>query len=42
MVEFALPTEYSLWTRDPEAELLPLVRELDIGFVRYSPSNTAS
>jgi aryl-alcohol dehydrogenase-like predicted oxidoreductase len=33
----ALQTEYSLWTRDPEAELLPLVRELGIGFVPYSP-----
>ncbi|MEA2442972.1 MAG: hypothetical protein QOJ12_264, partial [Thermoleophilales bacterium] len=33
----ALQTEYSLWTRDPEAELLPLVRELGIGFVAYSP-----
>ena len=32
-----LQTEYSLWTRDPEAELLPLVRELGIGFVPYSP-----
>ncbi len=33
----ALQTEYSLWTRDPEAELLPLCRELGIGFVPYSP-----
>jgi aryl-alcohol dehydrogenase-like predicted oxidoreductase len=33
----ALQTEYSLWTRDPEKELLPLVRELGIGFVPYSP-----
>src|SRR6476659_5585876 len=33
----ALETEYSLWTRDPEAELLPLLRELGIGFVPYSP-----
>jgi aryl-alcohol dehydrogenase-like predicted oxidoreductase len=33
----ALQTEYSLWSRDPEAELLPLVRELGIGFVAYSP-----
>jgi len=32
-----LQTEYSLWTRDPEAELLPLLRELGIGFVPYSP-----
>jgi aryl-alcohol dehydrogenase-like predicted oxidoreductase len=33
----ALQTEYSLWTRDPETELLPLVRQLGIGFVPYSP-----
>src|ERR1700689_5148088 len=33
----ALQTEYSLWTRDPEAELLPLLRHLGIGFVPYSP-----
>jgi aryl-alcohol dehydrogenase-like predicted oxidoreductase len=33
----ALQTEYSLWTRDPEAELLPPLRELGIGFVPYSP-----
>ena len=33
----ALQTEYSLWTRDPEAELLPVLRELGIGFVPYSP-----
>src|SRR5512132_4415833 len=33
----ALQTEYSMWTRDPEAELLPLLRELGIGFVPYSP-----
>jgi aryl-alcohol dehydrogenase-like predicted oxidoreductase len=33
----ALQTEYSLWTRDPEAELLPLLRELGSGFVPYSP-----
>lgn len=33
----ALQTEYSLWTRDPEAEVLPTVRELGIGFVPYSP-----
>jgi aryl-alcohol dehydrogenase-like predicted oxidoreductase len=33
----ALQTEYSLWTRDPEAELMPVLRELDIGFVPYSP-----
>jgi aryl-alcohol dehydrogenase-like predicted oxidoreductase len=33
----ALQNEYSLWTRDPETEILPLVRELGIGFVAYSP-----
>jgi len=33
----ALQTEYSLWTRDPEADVLPTVRELGIGFVAYSP-----
>ncbi len=33
----ALQTEYSLWTRDPEAEILSTVRELGIGFVAYSP-----
>jgi aryl-alcohol dehydrogenase-like predicted oxidoreductase len=33
----ALQTEYSLWTRDPETELLPVLRELGIGFVPYSP-----
>ncbi|WP_307181004.1 aldo/keto reductase [Streptomyces canus] len=33
----ALQTEYSLWTRDVEAELLPLLRELGIGLVSYSP-----
>src|SRR3954471_18712038 len=33
----ALQTEYSLWTRDVEAEMLPTVRELGIGFVPYSP-----
>src|SRR5512133_411699 len=33
----ALQTEYSLWTRDPEAELLPLLRELGIGSCPYSP-----
>lgn len=32
-----LQTEYSLWSRDPEDEILPLVRELGIGFVPYSP-----
>jgi aryl-alcohol dehydrogenase-like predicted oxidoreductase len=33
----ALQTEYSLWTRDPEDEILPTVRELGVGFVAYSP-----
>jgi aryl-alcohol dehydrogenase-like predicted oxidoreductase len=33
----ALQTEYSLWTRNPEAQLLPLLRQLGIGFVPYSP-----
>ncbi len=33
----ALQTEYSLWSRDPEDALLPVVRELGIGFVPYSP-----
>ncbi len=33
----ALQTEYSLWSRDPEGEILPTVRELGIGFVAYSP-----
>jgi aryl-alcohol dehydrogenase-like predicted oxidoreductase len=33
----ALQTEYSLWSRDPEDELLPTVRELGIGYVAYSP-----
>ncbi|TDI59077.1 MAG: aldo/keto reductase [Alphaproteobacteria bacterium] len=33
----ALQTEYSLWTRDVEAEILPACRELGIGFVPYSP-----
>src|SRR6476469_4426078 len=33
----ALQSEYSLWTRDPEAAVLPLLRELGIGFVPYSP-----
>lgn len=33
----ALQTEYSLWTRDVETEILPLLRELGIGFVPYSP-----
>ena len=32
-----LQTEYSLWSRDPETQLLPLLRELGIGFVAYSP-----
>ena len=33
----ALQTEYSLWSRDPEDEILPTIRELGIGFVAYSP-----
>ncbi len=33
----ALQSEYSLWTRDPEDEVLPVLRELRIGFVPYSP-----
>lgn len=33
----ALQSEYSLWTRDPEDEILPTCRELGIGFVAYSP-----
>jgi aryl-alcohol dehydrogenase-like predicted oxidoreductase len=33
----ALQTEYSLWSRDPEDEILPTVRKLGIGFVAYSP-----
>lgn len=33
----ALQTEYSLWTRDPEDEILPTCRQLGIGFVAYSP-----
>jgi aryl-alcohol dehydrogenase-like predicted oxidoreductase len=33
----ALQTEYSLWSRDPEEQILPTVRELGIGFVPYSP-----
>jgi aryl-alcohol dehydrogenase-like predicted oxidoreductase len=33
----AVQTEYSLWTRDPEDQVLPTVRELGIGFVAYSP-----
>ncbi len=33
----ALQTEYSLWTRDPEAEILPTCHDLGIGFVAYSP-----
>jgi aryl-alcohol dehydrogenase-like predicted oxidoreductase len=33
----ALQTEYSLWSRDPEDEILPTVRELGIGYVAYSP-----
>jgi aryl-alcohol dehydrogenase-like predicted oxidoreductase len=33
----AVQSEYSLWTRDPEAEVLPACRELGVGFVAYSP-----
>jgi len=33
----ALQSEYSLWTRDPEATTLPVLRQLGIGFVAYSP-----
>src|SRR5205085_8609019 len=33
----AVQSEYSLWTRDPEAEVLPTLRELGIGLVAYSP-----
>ena len=33
----ALQSEYSLWTRDPDSEVLPVLRELGIGFVPYSP-----
>jgi aryl-alcohol dehydrogenase-like predicted oxidoreductase len=33
----ALQTEYSVWSRDPEAEILPTIRSLGIGFVPYSP-----
>jgi aryl-alcohol dehydrogenase-like predicted oxidoreductase len=33
----ALQSEYSLWTRDPEAEIMPTLRELGIGFVAYCP-----
>jgi len=33
----ALQSEYSIWARDPEAEVLPTLRELGIGFVPYSP-----
>lgn len=33
----ALQTEYSLWSREPEAQILPVLRELGIGFVAYAP-----
>jgi aryl-alcohol dehydrogenase-like predicted oxidoreductase len=33
----ALQSEYSLWTREPEAEVLPVLEELGIGLVPYSP-----
>jgi aryl-alcohol dehydrogenase-like predicted oxidoreductase len=38
----ALQTEYSLWTRDVEAEILPTLRDLGIGFVAYSPLGRGS
>ena len=38
----ALQTEYSLWSRDPEDEILPTCRELGIGFVPYSPLGRGS
>jgi len=38
----AVQTEYSLWTRDVEAEVLPTLRELGIGFVAYSPLGRGS
>jgi aryl-alcohol dehydrogenase-like predicted oxidoreductase len=38
----ALQSEYSLWTRDPEPDVLPLLRELGIGFVPYSPRTRLS
>ena len=37
----ALESEYSLWTRDPEEEIIPVCRELGIGFVPYSPLGRA-
>ncbi|MDF1535128.1 MAG: aldo/keto reductase [bacterium] len=37
----ALQTEYSLWTRDPEKEVIPTCRELGVGFVPYSPLGRA-
>jgi aryl-alcohol dehydrogenase-like predicted oxidoreductase len=38
----ALQTEYSLWSRDPENEIIATCRELGIGFVAYSPLGRAS
>jgi aryl-alcohol dehydrogenase-like predicted oxidoreductase len=38
----ALQSEYSMWWREPEAELLPLCEELGIGFVAFSPLGTAA
>jgi aryl-alcohol dehydrogenase-like predicted oxidoreductase len=38
----ALQTEYSVWAREPEEEILPTVRELGIGFVAYSPLGEGS
>ena len=37
----ALQTEYSLWTRDPEEKVIPVCRELGVGFVPYSPLGRA-
>jgi aryl-alcohol dehydrogenase-like predicted oxidoreductase len=38
----ALQTEYSLWSREVEADILPTVRHLNIGFVAYSPLGARS
>ena len=38
----ALQSEFSLWTRDPQDEVLPVLRELGIGFAPYSPLGAAS
>jgi aryl-alcohol dehydrogenase-like predicted oxidoreductase len=37
----ALQSEYSMWWREPEAEVLPLLKELGIGFVPFSPLGKA-